>query len=41
MHMNLPGRRKRERLKRRFMDAVKADMQVVGVTQEDAEDRAR
>lgn len=28
----LPGRRKRGRPKRRFMDAVKGDMLVVGVT---------
>ncbi|KAK8377975.1 hypothetical protein O3P69_018707 [Scylla paramamosain] len=32
-------KRKRGRPKRRFMDAVKGDMQVVGVTEEGAEDR--
>ena len=41
LDMDLPGRRRRGRPKRRFMDAVKEDMQVVGVTEEDAEDRAR
>lgn len=38
LNMDLPGRRKRGRPKRRFMDAVKEDMQVVGVTEEGAED---
>ncbi len=37
----LPGRRRRGRPKRRFMDAVKEDMQVVGVTEEDVADRTR
>ncbi|XP_063885538.1 uncharacterized protein LOC135113848 [Scylla paramamosain] len=36
-----PGRRKRGKPKRRFMDAVKKDMQVVGVTEEGAEDQAQ
>ncbi|XP_063849720.1 uncharacterized protein LOC135094103 [Scylla paramamosain] len=40
LDMDLPGRRKRGRPKRRFMEAVKGDMQVVGVTEEDTEDRA-
>ncbi|XP_063875044.1 uncharacterized protein LOC135108200 [Scylla paramamosain] len=40
LDMDLPGRRKRGRPKRRFMDAVKGDMQMVGVTEEGAEDRA-
>ena len=31
LEMELPGRRRRGRPKRRFMDAVKEDMQVVGV----------
>ena len=39
--MELPGRRKRGRPKRRFMDVVKEDMLVVDVTEEDAEDRER
>ena len=36
--MELPGRRKKRRPKRRFLDAVE-DMQLLGVTEEDAEDR--
>ena len=39
--LKLPGKRKRERPKRRFMDMVREDMQVVGATEEDAEDRKR
>ena len=38
--METPGGRKRGR-PRRFIDAVKADMQVVGVTKEDTEDRLK
>ena len=38
--MELSERRKRERPKR-CVDVVRADMQVVGVTEEDAGDRAR
>ncbi|KAK4290600.1 hypothetical protein Pmani_036511 [Petrolisthes manimaculis] len=43
LEMDLPGRRKRGSPKRRFMDVVKEDniMQVVGVTEEDVDDRAR
>ena len=37
--MQLPGKRKRGRYKRRLMDAVKEDMAGVEVTEEDAEDR--
>ncbi|XP_051814292.1 serine/threonine-protein kinase NLK isoform X2 [Acanthochromis polyacanthus] len=37
----LPGRRPRGRPKRRFMDVVRVDMKVVGVGEEDAEDRVR
>ncbi|KAK4307254.1 hypothetical protein Pmani_020967 [Petrolisthes manimaculis] len=40
LEMDPPGRRKRGRPKRRFMDAVK-DIRMVGVTEEDVEDRAR
>ncbi|XP_063845349.1 uncharacterized protein LOC135091540 [Scylla paramamosain] len=39
LDMDLPGRRKRGKPKRRFMDAVKRNMEV-GVTEEDAKDRA-
>ena len=41
MKMEVPGRRKRGRPKRRFRDVVKEDMQVVGVSEQDAEDRNR
>ena len=41
MGMALPGRRRRGRPKRRFMDAVKEDMSMVGVVEDDAQDRAR
>ena len=39
LEMELPGRRPRGRPKRRFMDAVKEDMKVVGVRVEDTENR--
>ena len=39
LKMELPGKRKRGRPKRRFMDMVRKDMQVV--TEEDAEDSKR
>ena len=39
MGMELPGKRKRGRPKRRFMDVVKEDMAEVEVTEEDTEDR--
>ena len=39
LRMELPGKRKRGRPKRRFMDVVKEDMAEVEVTEEDAEDR--
>ena len=32
LRMELPGRRKRGRPKRKFMDAVKEDMRIAGVT---------
>ena len=41
LEMELPGRRQRGRPKRRYMDVVNVDMQVVGVKEEDAEDRER
>ena len=41
LRMELPGRRRRGRPKRRFMDVVRADMRVVGVSMEDVEDRAK
>ena len=39
--MELPGRRPRGRPERRFMDAVKEDMQIVGVRVEDTEKRVK
>ena len=39
MEMELPGKRKRGRLKRRFLDVVKEDMEEVGVKETDIEDR--
>ena len=39
LRMELPGKRKRGRPKRRFMDVVKEDMAEVEVTKEDTEDR--
>ncbi|KAI5608927.1 hypothetical protein C0J50_6496, partial [Silurus asotus] len=39
LRMEPPGRRKRERTRRRFMDVVKEDMQVDGVKEADVEDR--
>lgn len=39
--LELPCRRPRERQNRRFMDVVKEDMKLVGVKEEDAEDRVR
>ncbi|PME06485.1 hypothetical protein A8A06_13560 [Escherichia coli] len=41
LKMELPGRRRRGRPQRRFMDVVKEDMQRVGVREEDARDRVR
>ena len=38
--MELPGKRKRGRAKRRFIDVVKEDMAEVEVTKEDTEDRS-
>ena len=39
MEMELPGKRRRERPKRRFLDAVKEDMRKVGVKETDVENR--
>ena len=39
--MELPGKTKRGRPKRRFTDAVREDMAEVEVTEEDAEDRTK
>ena len=39
MEMELPGKRKRGRPKRRFLDVVKEDMGEVGVKETDVEDR--
>ena len=39
MEMELPGKRKRGRPKRRFLDVVKEDMKEVGVKEMDIEDR--
>ena len=41
LRMELPGKRKRGRPKRRFMDVVKEDMAVVEVTEEDTETERR
>ncbi|KAF3697499.1 hypothetical protein EXN66_Car013179 [Channa argus] len=41
LRLELPGRRSRGRAKRRFMDVVREDMKLVGVREEDAEDRVR
>ncbi|KAF7657713.1 hypothetical protein LDENG_00023190 [Lucifuga dentata] len=41
LRLELPGRRLRGRPKMRFMDAVKEDMKLVGVREEEAEDRVR
>ena len=40
LRMELPGKRKRGRPKRRFMDVVKEDMAEVEVKEEDADDRS-
>ena len=39
LRMELPGKRKRGRPKRRFMDVVKEDMAEVEVTEDDTVDR--
>ena len=41
LEMELPCRRQRGRPRRRYMDAVKRDMQVVGVRVEDTENRLK
>lgn len=37
----MPGKRPMRRRKRRFMGVVKEDMRVVGVREEDVEDRVK
>ena len=39
MEMELPGKRRRGRPKRRFLDVVKEDMREVGAKETDVEDR--
>ncbi|MCJ8749155.1 hypothetical protein PDJAM_G00173060 [Pangasius djambal] len=41
LDMELPGRRRRGRPKRRYMDVINEDMKLVGASVEDAEDRDR
>ena len=41
LRMELPGKRKRGRPKRRCMDAAGEDMAVVDVTEEDSDDRTK
>ena len=41
LRMELPGKRKRRRPKRRFIDPVRKDMAVVDVTKEDAHERTK
>ena len=41
MRMELPGRRRRGRPKRRYMDMVKEDLRVIGAVEEDVFDRMR
>ena len=41
LEMELPGRRQRGRPKRRFMDAVKEDMWLVGFRVEDTKNRSK
>ena len=41
LEMDLPDRRRKGRPKRRFMDAVKEDMQMMGAVEEEVQDRAR
>ena len=39
MEMELPGKRRRGRPKRRFLDVVKEDMEEIGAKEMDIEDR--
>lgn len=41
LEMKLPGERKRGRPRKRVMDVETDDMQGIGVTEEDGEDRKR
>ena len=39
MEMEVPGKRKRGRPKKRFLDVVKKDMEEIGAKETDVEDR--
>ena len=41
LEMELPGRRRRGRPKRRYLDAVEEDMQALGVRVEDTKKRSK
>ena len=41
LRMPVPGKRKRGRPKRRYMDMIKEDMQLVGVSEKDAANRTK
>ena len=41
LRMELPGKRRRGRPKRRYMDSIREDMRTAGVIEEDANDRRR
>ena len=41
LQMQVPGKRRRERPKRRFMDGIKEDMKMAMITREDAGDRSK
>ena len=41
LRMELPGRRRKGRPKRRFVDEVRTDMEELGLTEEDVQDYPR
>ena len=41
LNMGLPGKRKRGRPKRRYMDALAEDMKIAGVQEKDTQDRIK